>query len=81
MTDFDCHQAATAAWMGYPDAAAMNAVHDPLHHALCGWLGVKSHSMADAAGEPHDPKLAGIEEAAVLHVQRLMAHHGVGLPV
>jgi hypothetical protein len=80
MSPFDQHQATTAEWMGYPDAAAMNAVHDALHCALCDWLGIKSHSMADAAGEPFDPKLSAVEESAVLHVQRLMAHHGIGLP-
>ena len=77
---FEQHQAETAAWMGYGDAAAMNAAHDPLHRALCGWLGVPSHSMACAAGEPHDAELAAYEEAAVLHVQRLMARHRVGVP-
>lgn len=77
---FDQHQAETAAWMGYPDAAAMNAAHDPLHRSLCRWLGVRSHSMACAAGEPHDPDLAAIEEAAVLHVQRLIARHGAEIP-
>jgi hypothetical protein len=74
------HQAETARWMGYPDAAAMNAVHDPLHLALCHWLGIPSHSMACAAGEAHDAALAAVEESAVLHVQRLAAHHGVGVP-
>ena len=80
MTEFDAHQAETAAWMGYPDAAAMNAAHDPLHRALCGWLGVTSHSMLCAGGEPHDATLAAMEEDAVLHTQRLIAHHRVGVP-
>ncbi|MGV0964185.1 MAG: hypothetical protein ACOYBT_09875 [Polynucleobacter sp.] len=58
----------------------MNREHDPLHRALCGWLGVRSHSMADAAGEPFDPALSALEETAVLHVQRFMAHHNTGVP-
>lgn len=73
-------QAATARWMGYPDAAAMNAAHDATHAALCGWLGVPSHSLACAQGEDHDARLAAIEEDAVLYLQRLMAHHHVGVP-
>lgn len=77
---FDAQQAETARWMGYPDATAMNAAHDPLHAALCGWLGVPSHSLACARGEAFDETLAAVEESAVLHVQRLMAHHGVGVP-
>lgn len=74
-------QAATARWMGYPDAEAMNAAHDATHAALCRWLGVLSHSLMCARGESHDGKLAAIEEDAVLYLQRLMAHHGVGVPV
>jgi hypothetical protein len=76
----DAQQAATARWMGYPDAEAMNAQHDPLHHAVCEWLGVPSHSMLCAHGQDHNAKLAAIEEDAVLHLQRLLAHHGVGVP-
>lgn len=71
---------ATARWMGYPDAAAMDLEHDSLHLALCRWLGVESHSMRNAAGEPHDAMLAALEEDCVLHLQRLIAHHGVGVP-
>ena len=82
MTDphFAERQAATARWMGYPDADAMNAAHDPLHRALCRWLGIPSHSLRNAAGEPHDAALAALEEDAVLHVQRFMAHAGAGVP-
>lgn len=62
--------------MGYtgPDAAdRMNAEHDPLHAALCRWLGLTSQSLRIAAGEaltPAEHKLAAYEEDAVLHVQR-----------
>ncbi len=70
----DAHQAAN------PDATAMNRDHDPLHRALCAWPGIPSHAMLDAAGEPHDATLAALEEDAVLHCQRLIAHHGVGVP-
>lgn len=80
MTHHDEQQAATARWMGYPDATAMNAHHDPLHDALCRWLGVPSHSLRCADGEPHDGALAAIEEDAVLYLQRLIAHHRIGVP-
>lgn len=69
-------QDATARWMGYPDADAMNQDHDTTHLLLTAWLGVPSHSLMCARGEEHDAKLAAIEEDAVLYVQRLMAHHG-----
>ena len=77
---FEAHQNAMAAWMGADSVAVMNALHDPLHAALCGWLGVPSHALAEAAGEPHDQHLASLEEEAVLHVQRFMTHAGVALP-
>lgn len=80
MTDFDAHQAETAKWMGYPSAVEMNRDHDPLHESLCRWLGVPSHSMACARGEPHDAALASFEEDAVLHLQRFMAHIKAGVP-
>lgn len=74
-------KAQTAAWMGYPAGlvgiAALDRDHDPLHQRLCEWLGVRSHSMRDAAGEPltHDERtLAAIEEDAVLNVQRFIQH-------
>lgn len=60
--------------------AKLNAEHDAYHHALCAWLGVVSEAMKDAAGEPHDGQLAGLEEQAVLHVQRLAVAHRVGVP-
>lgn len=76
---FDDHQAEVAAWMGC-DVNTMNRDHDPLHHALCDWLGVESEAMKDAAGEPHDAELAGIEEEAVLMAQRLMVRGGGRMP-
>jgi hypothetical protein len=69
-------QAATAMWLGYQGADAvdqMNAEHDPLHRDLCNWLGLTSHSMRMAAGETltlNERRLAALEEDAVLHVQR-----------
>jgi hypothetical protein len=69
-----------ARWAGYDSVDALNHDHDPLHRALCRWLGIESHSMRCAEGEPYDTTLAGIEEEAVLCVQRLAAHHGVGVP-
>jgi hypothetical protein len=83
VSDFDRHQAATARWMGYPNAAAMNRDHDALHRALCAWLGVTSHAIRDAAGVPltrEEATLAALEEDAVLHVQRFMRHAGAGVP-
>lgn len=77
---FDAQQAATARWMGYPDAAAMNRDHDPLHEALCRWLGIPSHAMLAARGEAHDGALAAMEEDAVLHLQRFMVNAGAGVP-
>jgi hypothetical protein len=76
---FDQRQDATAEWMGYPDAAAMNRDHDTLHAELCRWLGVTSHSMRLASGAtltPEESTLAALEEDAVLHLQRFMRHSG-----
>lgn len=78
--DFATGQARTAAWMGYPDAEAMNRDHDALHGVLCAWLGIPSHALRCAVQFDHDPVLAGVEEDAVLHLQRLIAHHGVPVP-
>lgn len=77
---FSDHQAETAAWMGYATADDMNADHDALHAAMCKWLGVPSHSLLQAAGEPHDAHLAWIEENAVLHLQRFMRQIGACVP-
>jgi hypothetical protein len=76
---FDAHQRDMAEWMGC-SLTQLNAEHDAYHRALCAWLGVPSEAMKDAAGEPHDGRLAGLEEEAVLHVQRLAVAHGVGVP-
>lgn len=73
---FDDHQAEVAAWMGC-SVGEMNAAHDPMHRSLCAWLGVPSHSLACAAGDDHDARLAGLEEEAVLHVQRLAVAYSV----
>lgn len=71
------HQAEMAAWMGYADADEMNDEHDPLHAALCLWAGVPSFSLMSAQGvalnKPRK-RLASLEEAAVLHLQRWLAH-------
>lgn len=72
---FDAHQVAMAEWMGCT-VEELNRDHDRIHVALCGWLGITSHSMAHAAGEPFDPVLSGMEEDAVLATQRLLSHHG-----
>lgn len=83
MSDFAQHQAATARWMGYPDADAMNAAHDPLHRSLCRWLGVTSHAMREAAGESltrEEQTLANMEEDAVMHLQRFIVHAGARVP-
>ena len=77
---FEAHQRVMAEWMGYPDVDAMNRDHDAAHEALCRWLGVRSHSLACARGEPFDTNLAWAEETAVLHIQLLMARHGVEVP-
>jgi hypothetical protein len=62
---------ATARDLGYgEDTLAMCQEHDPLHARLCNWLGVESHALRHAAGLPHDARLATLEEAAVLAVQK-----------
>ncbi len=73
------HQQEVAVWVGC-DVNRLNDTHDSLHAALTRWLDVSSHSLASASGKPHDARLAGIEETAVMHVQRLMIAHGVGVP-
>lgn len=84
MADFATHQRETAALLGYgDDVDAMNADHDPLHRALCRWLGVTSHAMRDAAGEqmtPEEHTLAALEEDAVLKVQKFMRACGAAVP-
>ena len=81
---FDEHQRQMAARLGYgPDVAAMNRDHDPLHAALCRWLGVESQSLRAARGETlsfGEHFTANLEEDAVLAVQRFMRHCDVGVP-
>lgn len=79
---FEAHQADMAQWMGV-SVAVLNATHDDLHRATCRWLGVESFAMLDAAGEflsGRERELAALEETAVLHLQRLLHAHGVGVP-
>lgn len=76
---FRQHQLEVAQWVGC-SVDDLNAHHDALHGALCRWLGVPSHSLACARSDTHDAALAALEEEAVMHVQRFMAHHGVGVP-
>lgn len=70
----------TAEWMGC-SIEQMNAAHDPLHADLCKWAGVESQSLRVAKGEILDAeehRLAWLEEAAVLNVQRWMVALGEG---
>lgn len=73
----------TARELGYgEDIAAMDLEHDPLHGALCHFLGVPSYSLKDARGEPMtdwQKALAGIEEQAVLACQKLRQMHRIAL--
>jgi hypothetical protein len=72
---------ATARDLGYgDDTLAMCRDHDPTHAALCEWLDVPSHALREAAGLPRDAKLALLEEAAVLAVQKFMRAAGASLP-
>jgi hypothetical protein len=69
---------ALAEWMGCDSAAAMDEYHDWTHDCLCRDFGVTSHSLRLAKGEtltPDEQTLAKLEEAAVLHVQRWLAHY------
>ena len=70
----DDHQAEVAAWVGC-SVERLNAEHDRTHEALCDWIGVPSHSLACARGEDHDADAAWKEEAVVMHLQRMLAHH------
>jgi hypothetical protein len=75
----------TARELGYGDGEAadryaMCCDHDPLHALLCDWLGLPSHALRYAAGLAHDPRLAGLEEAAVLAVQKLTRAAGRAVP-
>ena len=69
------------AWqVGYDTVDEMNRQHDPLHVALCAWLGIPSESMKAAQGLPHDDYRGLIEEDAVMHVQRLLALWKIEVP-
>jgi hypothetical protein len=77
------HQAEMARWLGHESVDAMNAAHDPLHHALCAWLGIESQSLRQSAGEEltnEELTQAAIEENAVLWVQKLACVTGVEVP-
>lgn len=71
-------KATTAEWMGYgDDIAALDAHHDPLHVEMAAWLGLPSLSLKEASGEAlsgPERVLAGLEEDAVLMVQRYVQH-------
>ena len=81
---FDEHQRRTAERLGYgSDVAATNRDHDPLHAALCRWLGVESHALRVARGENltfGEHYTANLEEDAVLAVQRFARHCGARMP-
>lgn len=64
-------QAQTAASLGCTPLE-MVLLHDPLHMALADWLGFESHSLRAAAGLDMDRRIADLEEAAVMAVQRLI---------
>lgn len=77
-------KAQTAAWMGYPPGlagiVAMDARHDPLHADLARWVGIPSFSLRIASGEAlsgPERLLAGLEEDAVLMLQRYLQHVAV----
>lgn len=74
----------TAQELGYDDnTLSMCQDHDPLHVALCRWLGLSvSFSMLSAVGKLHDDQeyLAIAEEAAVIAVQRFLRLAGVEVP-
>jgi hypothetical protein len=70
--------------LGYEDdTLSMCQDHDPLHIALCKWLGLEtSLSMLSAVGrlsEDLEP-LARLEEAAVLAVQSFIRHANLKVP-
>lgn len=69
---FDDHQTEVAAWLGC-SVENMNKEHDALHQELCGAFGVVSQALRDADGEAltdAERRIAGLEEQAVLYVQR-----------
>ncbi len=77
------HKREIAEWMGHASVAEMDAVHDHVHRAICSLIGVTSHAMRQASGEPLEPweqHLANLEENAALAVQRFFAQSGGRLP-
>jgi hypothetical protein len=75
----------TAQSLGYgSDILAMCQDHDPLHVALCRWLGLEiSFAMSIAAGDVAGnavKELAVLEEAAVIAVQRFAKRSGAKIP-
>lgn len=66
-------QADTAMELGYgTDIEAMTRDHDPLHSRLMDWLKAPySYSLMLAAGCDVDRHIAGLEEEAVMAVQKL----------
>jgi len=73
-SEFDRHQAETAAELGYATVDAMNAEHDPIHKALCKALGfTESPTLAAVENsEPLDHDWVRCEEAMVLAAQRFL---------
>jgi hypothetical protein len=69
-------QLVTARRLGYEDdVAQLNFDHDRVHEAMCRWLGIRSLSLAVAAGEQlseDEHYKARIEETAALAVQHLI---------
>lgn len=63
-----------ASELGYEgDVVALTLDHDPLHSLLCDWLGLPySYALAEPGTE-----LAGLEEEAVLAVQKFARKAGV----
>jgi hypothetical protein len=72
-------QVTTARDLGYgDDTLAMVQDHDPLHLLLCEWLGLRRSFVMEAiSGLAPEDEICGIEEAAVLAVQKLMRHAGL----
>ena len=62
-------------WMGYEDEDEMHNDHETIHELLCEGLGIKSYARAIQDGEDVGEVgeyLALLEEAAVIHAQRLL---------
>jgi ribonuclease BN (tRNA processing enzyme) len=65
-----------AGQLGYPDAAAMNAEHDPTHLALCLALGLETSPTLQKVAASGDRRpsddLVAAEEAMVLAAQAFL---------